>query len=522
MKQCRNAVALVVLLWVIRAGALAQHEGHQPQLQPKPQPQSQSGHAEHQAAPAQPNPPQVPEEHKQHVMPGMEGMQMKSLDELLKTAPSNLLPRIGASQTRPSGPLMRLEKLEEIALARNPTLGQAAAEIRGAQGRSLQSGLYPNPTIGYSGEEIRGGASRGGQQGVFLAQTIVLGGKLGLNRKVAQQDVRLAEIEAEEQRMRVVNAVRLAYFQTLASQETLELDRRFVQLAQQTLAAAQRLHNIGARDSSEVLQSEIALQKAELRLKRQENQHRQVWRALAAVVGDPLLPTATLDGNLEEVPLELDDEQLTKTLITESPAARISRTTIARAEAAIQRAKREPIPDLQFRGGLQQNRELNDVRRAVGAQGFAEVGFMIPIFNRNQGNVRSARADLERAQQELNRVQLLLRERAAETVRTYEDARDTVERYRKDIIPRAERLYQTQLKAWGQMAVSYPVVLLAQQDLFDVQTEYVESLRDAQIAVVALKGFLLTDGLEAPARPGEVDMPVREINLPMSRGGMER
>jgi len=33
--------------------------------------------------------------------------------------------------------------------------------------------------------------------------------------------------------------------------------------------------------------------------------------------------------------------------------------------------------------------------------------------------------------------------------------------------------------------------------------------------VITLRGLLLTDGLEAPARPGEVDMPVREINVPM-------
>ena len=32
---------------------------------------------------------------------------------------------------------------------------------------------------------------------------------------------------------------------------------------------------------------------------------------------------------------------------------------------------------------------------------------------------------------------------------------------------------------------------------------------------LALKGYLLTDGLEAPARPGEIDRPVRETNVPM-------
>lgn len=512
MKKISTIVATGLLLHVMPAGAWAQHEGHHPN---PAQSQPQSSPAAGQPMPMQGEPPAG-----QESMQGMPGM--KSFDQLRHDEPSNLLPRIGSSQSQSAGRLIGLEALEELALKKNPTLGQAAAEVRSSQAKRLQAGLYPNPTVGYSGEEIRGGASRGGQQGFFVEQTVVLGGKLGLSRKVAQQDVQLAEIEAEEQRIRVTNAVKIAYFQTLAAQEMLELDRKFVQLAQQTLVTAQRLQNIGGRDRSETLQAEIALQRAQLRLQRQENQHRQVWRALAAVVGDPTLPMGMLQGDLAQAPTEMKHDELVQMLLTESPAARMAQTSAARAEAAIQRARREPVPDLRFRGGLQQNRGLNDAGRPVGGQGFAEVGITLPIFNRNQGNIGAARADRERAQQELARVQLVLRERASATVRAFEDARDTVDRYQKEIIPRADRLYQMQLKAWGQMALSYPMVLGAQQDLFDVQSEYIQALRETQIASVALKGFLLTDGLEAPARPGEIDMPVREINLPTNRGGMER
>jgi outer membrane protein, heavy metal efflux system len=505
--------------------ALAQHEGHKSEQPSKPQqvppskPQPQSGLAGDDVPLAPQN--QATGTQGENTSK-MKEEQNKSLDELLKADPSNLLPRIGTSQRPPSGPVVRLEDLERIALEKNPTLGQASAEIRSAQGRRLQSGLYPNPIVGYAAEEVRGGASRGGQHGFFVEQTLIMGGKLGLSRNVAQQDVHLAEIEAEEQRIRVVSGVRLAFFQTLASQEMLEIDERFVQLARQTLATAQRLLNIGARDRSEVIQAEIALSQAQLRLKRQTNQHRQAWRAMAAVVGDHLLTPGRLEGNLEELPSDLNLEQLTNTLINDSPAVRIGRANAARAEAAMQRAKREPIPDLLLRGGFQQNRERNDVGRPVGGQGFAEVGITIPIFNRNQGNVQSARGDLERAQKELTRIELVLRERGAATLRAFEDSRDTVEQYKTTILPRAEELYRMQLKAWGQMAISYPVVLQAQRDLFDVQTEYVLSLRDAHAASIALQGFLLTDALEAPARPSETDLPIREINLPTNRGGMER
>lgn len=497
-------IRLAVLLAGLPLYAVGQHEQHQ---QP-PKPQQPSPRT------AQPKPSgQQPPEHT---------MQQKPVEELIQKAPSNIVQPLGKAQRTPGEPVMRLQDLEEIALKNNPTLVQAATEIRGATGRTLQSGLWPNPRVGYTGEEIRGGSLGGGQHGFFVEQTIVLGRKLALSRSAARQEIRLAEIEAEEQRLRVVNAVRLAYIETLASQELLELHRAFVEIARQTLATAQRLRNIGADDGSEVLQSEIALQQAQLALKRQENQHRRLWRALAAVVGDPALRMATLEGRIDEGLPSLIADDLLQVLLTNSPAVRIARANLTRNEALLLRARREAIPDLQLRAGLQQNRELLDSGRPIGLQGLAEVGIQIPLFNRNQGNVQSARAELERAQNEVRRIELILRERGAATIRALEDARDTVNTYQKDVLPRARQLYEMQLKAWGQMAVSYPVVLQAQNTLFEVQQEYVGALREFQMSAVAIRGFLLTDGLEAPARPAETDLPVREVNVPTVRGGMEQ
>jgi len=67
------------------------------------------------------------------------------------------------------------------------------------------------------------------------------------------------------------------------------------------------------------------------------------------------------------------------------------------------------------------------------------------------------------------------------------------------------------------MAASCPQILFAQRTWFQAQTEYVASLGDLWTKAITLQGFRLTDGLEAPARPGEVDLPVREINIPTPR-----
>ena len=118
---------------------------------------------------------------------------------------------------------MTLEELQRMALANNPTLGQAKAGVTAATGRTLQAGLWPNPTVGYVGEEIRGGSYGGGQHGVFIQQNVILGSKLDLDRKVRSEESKQAVAESlEEQRLRVENGVRIAFYQSLAAQQMLE------------------------------------------------------------------------------------------------------------------------------------------------------------------------------------------------------------------------------------------------------------------------------------------------------------
>jgi cobalt-zinc-cadmium efflux system outer membrane protein len=484
------ALTLCVLM-VVPALAAAQHTGHQmPSTVPATQQQPQAGHPPPQPASGPP------------------------------TAP---LPKLGRAQQESQGPRLRLDELEKMALEHNPTLHQAAAEIRAAQGRRVQAGLLPNPVVGYTGEEIRGGSLRGGQQGFFIEQTITLGGKLRLGRRVFEQEVRLAELEAEEQRLRVTNSVRLGFYRVLTSQERLATLRDLGGVAADNAETSTRLRNIGQADDTEVLQAQIEAEQNQLAVTREEARQRRLWTALAAVVGRPDLPLARLEGRLDENLPELKEEALLEALLGQSPAAQIAQSNLDRAEAELARAGRQAVPDLQVRAGLQQNRELIEATgRPVGLQGFADVGIQLPIFNRNQGNVQAARAERDRAGQEKTRVSLVLRERSAGLVQNYRDARARVEKYRSAILPRAQQAYDLMRQRWGQMAVSYPQLLFAQRTAFQAHTDYIAALGDLWMSSIALQGFLLTDGLEAPARPGEVDLPIREINVPTPRGGLRQ
>src|SRR5437667_4906563 len=425
-------------------------------------------------------------------------------------------PRMGRAQEHAQGALVTLEQAQRVASESNPTLRQAEAEIRAARARQQQSGLYPNPTAGYTGDEIRGGSVGGGKQGFFVQQTVVLGGKLGLSREVYGKDVKLAEIEAEEQKIRVQTAVKMAFLRVLAAQELLGARRDLAMIAQDAAETARRLMNTGQADESEVLEAEVEAQRMRMTARMQENTLREEWRSLAAVIGQPDLPLTMVAGDLEKGWPEVNEEEAVETIVKESPAVRIADAAEARAQSFLVRTRRESIPDIQVRAGLEYNHEtLGSVPFAKGWEGIAEVAVQIPLFNRNQGNVTAARADIDRAGQEKKRIALTLRERAASAIDQYANARLMALDYRDEMLPRAKKAYGLMVERYGQMLASYPRVLDTQRKLFELQIEYISTLESVWTNGIALQGFLLTDGLEAPARPDEVDRPVRETNVPM-------
>jgi outer membrane protein, heavy metal efflux system len=452
---------------------------------------------------------------------------LRSAARLLLAASIFLLFAIAPGQAQTPAPppdqkTITLEELQQMALQNNPTLAQATANIRAAEGRKQQSGLYPNPTVGYQGEEIRGGSFRGGEQGFFVQQNIVTAGKLGLNRNIFEQEKRQAETEADEQKLRVATNVKMSYIQALAAQQTLELRHNLSKLAQDAVETSRQLANVGQADAPDVLEAEVEGQRAELAVTMAEQTQQRVWKELAAVVGNPHLHLMRLEGTLEDMP-PVDAEAFVEKIVNESPAVKIAELGVKKAEASLARAKRESIPDLQLRAGMQQNLELlGTTGRSTGLQGFVDVGVQIPIFNRNQGNIATSKADLERAQHEVERVKLALRERAASVVQNYAYSQTAAARYQSEMIPRAQKAYEMYAKKYQQMAAAYPQVLIAQRTLMQLQVAYVNALEGSATSSVAVQSYLLTDGLEAPAQPGEIDRPVREMNVPFQQTPMPR
>lgn len=411
---------------------------------------------------------------------------------------------------------MELSEFEALALATNPTLKQANARVRQSAGQARQVGLYPNPAVGYQGEQIRGGRYGGGEQGAFVQQSIVLGGKLALRKNIYEQQRQSDEIGVTEQRYRVLSDVRQSFYQALGAQELVKARRRLLQLATDAVETAHQLANVGQADAPDILQSEVEAEQAQIDYLKAQRTYLKEFRTVAALVGRPDLELAPLTGSLENPP-SIDGDQVVEQIVRDSPVIKRAEKDVKRAEAELKSAKREPVPDLQLRAGVEQNFEhLSEAGPSiVGTQAFASAGITLPLFNRNQGNITAARANLERAQSEVTRTQLSLRRTAQPLVQSYLSSRVEADRYKNEIIPRAQRAYQLYLQKYRQMGAAYPQVLVSQRTLFQLQVGYIYVLQDLWSSAIALQNYTLADGLTAPE---PVSTTSTGLNLPNATG----
>ena len=126
----------------------------------------------------------------------------------------------------------------------------------------------------------------------------------------------------------------------------------------------------------------------------------------------------------------------------------------------------------------------------------------MPLWNRNQGNIFAAKAQVGEAVTEVGRVQNDLVGRLATSFGTYSAARQRAEKYKSAILPKAERSYQLSLKAFQGGQFEYLRVLQAQRAVAKARLEYLRSLGEAWRAATEIAGLMLEDQWP-PAPPAE-------------------
>lgn len=390
----------------------------------------------------------------------------------------------------PTGPL-ELEDLVELASRRHPDLAAVRARVVAARGRLLQAGLYPNPIVGPRFNAFGFRTNPLGEPGFQVTQTFVTANKIELARAAARQGVQAADWQAMTQYFNVITRVRLAYFELLTAQREYETTREIVNLSEKALEAAKSLQKAGAGSQPDVLRSQVELDQNTLRRAAAERRIRAAQQLLAAAVGDPQGAVNEVGGSLDVTPPSFAWNATREAVLTRSSEVQEALTLVTQAERVLARAQAEVIPNIDVQAIPAYNTIVDSYTMQI------NVVAAIPCWNRNEGNILAARADIDRARAEERQVELRLSERLTAAYQRYQVARQQTEAYQKNILPRAResvRLVGIGYKQ-GDAKYDYTAYLQAQQVLFQAELYHVQILGELWRSVAEVSGLLQQENL---------------------------
>ena len=323
-----------------------------------------------------------------------------------------------------------------------------------------------------------------------FSQEIVTRGKLRLGRAVAGHEVHMAQHGWEAQQQRVLNDVRAGYYEVLLAQKTVEVNEELVRIGNEGLQVAEKLRAEKEVSQADVLQARIEADMAKLNLQVSRNDQQAVWRRLAAVLGRPGMEPRPVAGDANANLPELGWENTVAQIFALSPEIAQANVGVerARCDLALQHAERVP----NFEVGSAVKFDTGSRYTVV------DVAVSVPLmlFNRNQGNITAAQAELVSARKEVERVELDLRDRLAVTFKQYADARRRVETFRSSVLQNADESLKLTRAGYRAGELGYLTLLTAQRTYFGVSLEYLNSLRELWTRSVELEGLLLSGGLQ--------------------------
>jgi len=385
------------------------------------------------------------------------------------------------------------------ALEREPSLRAVRSDVEAARGLQQQADLYPNPTLTFERRDEPGGTDN--------LTSIGIEWPLDLSRRGGR--VQTAERSLQAMQFAVADRERLLIADVRMQYGTAAAAVRDVVVADDLVAAAQRQWDVvrarvdaGGTPPLERDLLEVELRRFEagrlLAAGRADVAVVQLKQLLGMSPSEPLLLRETLEvlvAGRSEV------ASAAPAVIATRPDVREAEARVIVADARVDQAHREGRVDVSL-FGTYMRMDAGFPQQGVGAAGALErvrgqfnyvaagATVMLPLFNRNQGQVAAAQA--ERSGAEARREAAELAARAEVAAAQARDAR----------AQRAVSLYVDGVRtlAWQNLNVVQQTFDLGRATVFDVLAEqrryleieqaYTTALREAWDARVALKRAL--------------------------------
>lgn len=394
---------------------------------------------------------------------------------------------------------LAVDELIQRALVRNAELLAARQRATEAQGVLFQAGFRPNPGFEVS---VTNGSILGsqGERELTLgyAHTFELGGKRERRLEVAQLGAELAQLEIADRERHLTADIKARYGEALAAARNLETVVQLLELSRQgyQITVARVREGESAPIEAGLFQVELGRIESERLLV--ENQMARAILELKTLAGMNPDEPLRLTGDLRMPPITISLAEAIERALAERPDLKAARLEEKLAEAELQLARAEAIPDvIGFARYTRATSRLDQLGiNRVGALVpirdtdnllTAGVSITLPVRNRNQGNIQAALARREAARLRRQFIEQVVRREVNAAYNRYETARQALEIFDQRVIAQAQDNLRIIRAAYDLGELRVFDVINEQRRLIDTQKAYTEVLKEYYLALVELE-----------------------------------
>jgi cobalt-zinc-cadmium efflux system outer membrane protein len=421
---------------------------------------------------------------------------------MLTTLALALLTAVSTAHGQPVTELT-VDELVARAIADSPDLRATRAEVDAAVGRLRQAGLRPNPMLDLGGQKALGPDNN---LMIGLTVPLDLNGRKEGRVGVAERELQMKRVQVRDRERRLAADVRMKAGELLATRRSLAITDDLLRVNRDALRLVEDRVRQGAAPA---IDEKLMLVEV--------NRLDATRQMLASRVDIAALQLKALAGMRPEVPLTLrgdltsdapppPPEEALRQALANRPDLDAARTDVAMALARIRKEQAEGRWDASVNVGYQRQdfgydlmgltnsgatRPIQDVFHYFGAG----VSIMLPVRNRNQGNIAAAQADARAAERRVDFTELVIHQEVASALTQYEAARRSVDIYERGVRDVAAGNVAVVRDSYALGRGTLLDVIAEQRRYIDVENGYTETLKqvyDATVEIARVTGTTVT------------------------------
>ena len=372
---------------------------------------------------------------------------------------------------------LTFEEIYDLAVRNNLQVAAVRRRRAVAEAAILIAGERPNPNFvnAYTRAEPHFQPS--------VQQLIELGGKRGRRIDVARNELRLTELDLDAALRTLRHDVRAAYFNIGLARNTVVLGQQAVDQAKELADIAHTRFEAGDIAQFEVLQANLAVDRATNDLARIENAERIARAGLNQLLNRALDAPLDLRDSLFVKPVPISTPELIGRALQSNVDLRTAEQQIAAEQSRLKLARAQRVPDITVEPGL----ETLDSAHPNGPGFKMSVTVPLPIFNRGTAEIKRSSAMLEQLQAERDATRHRVSSDIGRAALNLESARKQVEFFESRLLPEAERVRELANEAYRIGQTSLLSVIDATRNAREVRQAYLQALTDYQTALADLE-----------------------------------